>query len=267
MPLRSPQGIPAAALGGLSPIDPAYKAEMYSAGRIPPREATVHWDHSIVKDPPRPPSPLQLPSPKQHQPSQQRYSPQRTSPYRHAFSTATHPSLITEEEREREADEDIDPLSPSTSTSSPPSLHLTSHAPNASSLSLVGMNLPPGPAIPHSPALREAQPGKITSRAPYNFSLYTPRAIDFADMLLDRGRHCIFRRGDCTDTVRARSVCWTCFERVTRLRRRREKWARWVGLLVWVGLQSAVVGIVVYLVMAEKHKRAMRQILEQIGAV
>lgn len=240
MPHRSRprRSIPAAALGDFSPIDPR-PGGAFAAGTIPPPE--IQFDFSIM-DAPRP-SPLQLPSPQRHD-----------APWRSRTHLPTIPQIAESLFGESS--------SSSSSTGTTPTPYTASDLLQLSAPASV--LLQPRDVINHPPARHPAsylqetahmdsQPPKIESNS---------NAIDFRDILAPR-EHCIFQREDCTDTAKPKYVCYGCSIRTKRQTRRRERIMRKILLLGWLGLQAAIVALLTYTVMAAKHTRAMRQIVDQ----
>lgn len=246
MPHKSPptpRGIPAAALGTMSPIDPR-SGEMFGSGRMPP--SNIDFDYSIM-DNPHAISPLNLPSPHPHH----RHS------NHHIHFDHSLPSRITEESTSVSRDSTVPPAAPKT-----PALGV------------------PSPTRPDTPRYQvpttaedqqdredreehHQQDHREGGRRRNLDSFFRPRPIDFAEML-ENSAPCIFARKDCTQMTRARPVCYECHERVEKLRNRRSRTVRKLLLVVWVAVQSGIVAMIVYLIMADKHKRALKQVLAEL---
>lgn len=241
MPHRSRprRSIPAAALGDFSPIDPR-PGVTFASNRIPPPE--MQFDFSIM-DAPKP-SPLQLPSPKR-----------RDAPWRSRTHLPTIPqiaeSLLGDSSSSSSSSTGTQPTPYTASDLLQLSTPNPAHLQPRDAVNLLPTHRPA--SISHENALRDSQPSKLES----NLTATDPRNK------YRSAKHCIFRRKDCTDTVLPKYVCWDCGIRIERQTRWREKILRKILLLGWLALQATVVALLTYTVMAAKHTRAMRQIVDQ----
>lgn len=67
--------------------------------------------------------------------------------------------------------------------------------------------------------------------------------------------------------TRKRPVCYECHERVDKTKKRSRRIVRKLLLVTWVAVQSGIVATLVYLIMADKHKRALKQVLDGLEQI
>lgn len=230
----------------MSPIDPR-SGELFGTGRIPP--SNIDFDYSIMDNP----SPLHLPSPHHH------------SPHRIHFDFHNQPSRITEESTISSDSTGVQvpqPTAPMTPVLGGIS-RSASRPSHRRSIAAQEREDQQDREEQHQQDHREGARRKSSIAAD---PLFRPRAIDFAEML-ENNAPCIFDRKDCTQMTRTRPVCYDCHERVQRMRERRSRILRKLLIVIWVAIQSGIVAMMVYLIMAAKHKREMKQILDQVGQI
>ena len=246
MPHKSPpmaRSIPAAALGTMSPIHLG-SGEMFGSGRIPP--SNIDFDYSIM-DNPHPISPLKLPSPHPHH---------RNSNH-HLHFDHSLPSRITEESATSSRDSTVPPAAPKT-----PALGVPSPSRPDTSRYQVSTTAEEQQDREDREE-HQQQDHREGGRHRSIDSFFRPRPVDFAEML-ENSAPCIFARKDCTQMTRKRPVCYECHERVEKMRKRSTRIVRRLLLVTWVAVQSGVVATIVYLIMADKHKRALKQVLDDL---